>query len=137
MARTASTRGVDELLRLLVAYRLLVYLGGLIAIGTPLALAVAFGVEVSTEARYAIVTASLGLMVATYVGERRVGLDHVDDRTGEPEESYPLGMRAAVLLAVVGVAVGVYLALRGSPIRGLLFVAGALLFAQFAYSHDW
>lgn len=121
------------MLRLLVAYRLLIYLAGLIAVGSPLVLAQVFGVTLSPAARTTVVVVSLAAMIATYLAERRVGLDHVDDRTGEATESYPLRMRAAVAAAVVGLAVGVYVALEMNPFYGLLFVGGAYLFAYIAY----
>lgn len=136
-ARTEAT-GLDGLFRLLVAYRLLVYLAGTVAIGTPLFLAVGFDVEVPGSARTAIVVASLGLMILTYVGERRVGLPEETSATERPDdrETYSLRKRAAVGAAVVGVALGVYIALERNPVIGGLFVLGALLFARIAYGGE-
>ena len=134
--------GVEAVSHLLVAYRLPIYLGGLAVIGAPLAVASAFDVTVPPAARTAVVVASLGLMVATYLAERRVGVpDRSDGRPGgrgasgggREESEYPLAVRAAVALAVLGVAVGVYLGLERDLITGLLFVGGAYLFAYLGY----
>lgn len=131
-----SADGIDALSRLLVAYRLPIYLGGLAAIGAPLAIASAFDVTVPASARTAVVVASLGVMVATYAAERRVGTadSTPGDRTrGDEREEYPFAVRVAVALAVLGVAVGVYVGLERNPLTGLLFVGGAYLFAYLGY----
>ncbi len=120
-------------MRLLVTYRLFVYLGGLIAIGIPLLLQRAYGMELSPGARTAIVVASLALMIVTYVAERRVGRDHLDERTGESRESYSLRLRASVATAVVGLAVGIYAIMEISTATGALFILGAFLFAYMGY----
>jgi hypothetical protein len=120
-------------MRFLVTYRLLVYLGGLIAIGIPLLLQRAYGTELSPGARTAIVVVSLAVMIVTYVAERRVGQDHIDDHTGEPTESYSLRLRASVATAVVGLAVGIYAIMEIDGITGGLFVLGAFLFAYMGY----
>jgi hypothetical protein len=111
---------------------MLVYLGGLIAIGTPLALRRVADVELSPGARTAIVAVSLGLMIVTYIGERRVGHGHLD-RTGGPSESYSVRLRAAIAMAVVGIAVGIYVLMEVSLFAGLLFIVGAYLFAYMGY----
>ncbi|PSP86576.1 hypothetical protein BRC83_00240 [Halobacteriales archaeon QS_1_68_17] len=138
MAPPADRSGLDDLFKLLVGYRLLIYLAGTVAIGTPLFLAVGFGIEVSSGVRTAIVVASLGGMILTYAGERRVGLDGEAAGPGDGGGSaeYPLRKRAAVALAVVGVAVGVYAGIEVNPILGLVFVGGALLFGRFAYGDE-
>ncbi|MFB6124046.1 MAG: hypothetical protein ABEJ78_11395 [Haloferacaceae archaeon] len=136
MASHTSETGLTHLFRFLVAYRMLVYLGGLVAIGVPLFLVRAFGIEVSQGARTAIVLVSLAVMVVTYVGERRVGDDHVDDRTGRSTESYSLRMRLSVALAVLGIAVGVYVAIEVNLVAGLLFVLGAYLFGYLGYRSE-
>jgi hypothetical protein len=128
-------RGFGTLFRFLVAYRLFVYLGGLVAIGIPLALQRAFGTELSPGARTAIVVASLTLMVVTYIGERRVGRDHAEAGTGVEgsAESYSLRLRASVATAVLGLAIGVYAVLEVSWAAGAFFIIGAFLFAYMGY----
>ncbi|MFD1633764.1 hypothetical protein ACOZ4L_13095 [Haloplanus ruber] len=125
-------RPFGTLLRLLVTYRLFIYLGGLIAIGIPLLLQRAYGTELSPGARTAIVAVSLGLMIVTYLGERRVGRDHVD-ATGESAETYSLRLRASIATAVVGLAIGIYVAMEVNPLTGSFFVLGAFLFAYMGY----
>jgi hypothetical protein len=93
----------------LVARRLWVYGGGL---------AVVLGVRSSlapSTARSLVVAGVLSAMVVTYAGE--VWLDADAGSVG----------RLAVAGGVVGVAVGVFLAL-GGDLRGLLFLGGGLLF---------
>lgn len=128
-------RPLWTLFRFLVAYRMFVYLGGLIAIGIPLALQRAFGMELSPGARTAIVVVSLGVMIVTYIGERRVGSDHAQAGTGVEgsSESYSLRLRASIATAVVGVAVGIYVFLEVSRGAGVFFIIGAFLFAYMGY----
>jgi len=126
-------RPFGTLLRLLVTYRLFIYLGGLIAIGVPLFLRRAYGTELSPGARTAIVVVSLGLMIVTYIGERRVGHDHVDAETGESTESYSLRLRASIATAVVGLAIGIYVVMEVNPLTGAFFIIGAFLFAYMGY----
>lgn len=128
----ADAGGLDLLFQFLVAYRLLLYLGGLIAISLPLGLAWAVDVELSPAARTAVVGVSFAVILVTYLAERRVGLDHTDEY-GEPTESYSLRMRMTFVLSLVGVAVGVYLLARGRIGVGLLFLGGAFLFAGMTY----
>lgn len=128
-----SPNALAPLFRFLVAYRIVVYLGGLTVIGVPLLLQRAFDVAVPSSARTALVTVSLALMVVTYLAERRVGYGHVDPQTGESKESYSLRLRLSVAVAVVGVAVGIYVALEVNFVAGLLFVAGAYLFGYLGY----
>ena len=128
----SATRPFGTLLRFLVAYRLFIYLGGLIAIGIPLALQRAYGMELSPGARTAIVVVSLGLMVVTYIGERRVGREHSSAGTGA-EESYSLRLRASIATAVVGLAVGIYVVMEVNPLTGAFFILGAFLFAYMGY----
>ena len=136
MASHARSDGGDPL-ALLAAYRLPIYLGGLIVIGTPLALAEVTGVVVPPAARTAVVAVSLAVMVATYVGERR---DRGRGRAGEGAATgdegrpqYSLCARVAVAAAVIGVAVGIYVAAAGDLVVGLLFALGAYFFAYVAY----
>lgn len=145
MTSHARSNGSDgDPLALLAAYRLPIYLGGLIAIATPLALAEVAGVVVPPAARTAVVAVSLAVMIATYVGERRERARGSAGTATEPgtggdagrgreRPEYSLRARLAVAAAVVGVAVGVYLAAAGDLVVGLLFVFGAYLFGYVAY----
>jgi hypothetical protein len=130
----ASSHTFGTLFRVLVAYRMLVYLGGLIAIGTPLALRRVADITLSPGARTAIVIVSLGLMILTYIGERRVGRE--GDRPAErrkPGERYSFRLRASIALAALGIAVGIYVALEVNRIAGLLFIVGAYFFGYMGY----
>ena len=127
----ADAGGLDPLFRFLVAYRMLLYLAGLIAISLPLGLAWVFGVELDPATRTAVVAVSFAVILLTYLAERRVGLDHTDEY-GEPTESYSLRVRATFVLSLLGVAVGVYFLARGRIGAGLLFLGGALLFGGMA-----
>jgi hypothetical protein len=131
----SAARPFGTLLRFLVAYRLFIYLGGLVAIGIPLALQRAYGMELSPGARTAIVVVSLGLMIVTYLGERRVGRDHSSTGTGVDEEAdaYSLRLRASIATAVVGLAVGIYVVMEINPLTGAFFILGAVLFAYMGY----
>lgn len=129
----SGNRPFGTLFRFLVTYRLFVYLGGLIAIGIPLLLQRAYGMELSPGARTAIVVVSLGVMVVTYIAERSVGQGHIDDQTGESTESYSLRLRASVATAVVGLAVGIYAVMEINTFTGALFIIGAFLFAYMGY----
>lgn len=129
MART-EPNGLDSLFRLLVAYRLLVYFGGLFVIGLPLMFG-ALGIELSGTARVVLVVVTLAVMVLTYIGERRVGFG--DSRTETRSEEYPLKMRLMLALAVLGIAVGIYVALEVNTLTGLLFIAGAYFFGYMGY----
>lgn len=128
------SRGADlaYVARLLVAYRIPLYVGSLIAMSVPLVLTWTFDITLSPAARSTIVAISFGVILVTYLAERRVGLDHTDP-TGASADAYSLRLRASMVLAVVGIAAGLYLLLRGSTGPGLLFLAGALLFFQLAY----
>lgn len=128
-----SSRGFGTLLRFLVTYRLLVYLGGLIAIGIPLVLQRVYGVQLSPGARTAIVVVSLGVMIVTYLAERRVEQDHIDDRTGESTEAYSTRLRVSVATAIVGLAIGVYVSIEVNLLAGALFIIGAFLFGYMGY----
>ncbi|MFC7154442.1 hypothetical protein ACFQPA_03110 [Halomarina halobia] len=120
------------MLDLLVTYRMVVYLGGLLVIALPVVLRSAVGITVPRAVRTALVAVTLAVMVVTYLGERRV---RRAERRGEGtgRRSYPLRTRVAVVVAIVGVAAGLYAALEVDPIFGLLFVGGALLFARLAF----
>jgi len=132
----SSDRPFGTLFRFLVAYRIFVYLGGLIAIGIPLVLQRAYGTELSPGARTAIVVVSLGVMIVTYIAERRVGSSHINQRTGESMESYSLRLRASVATAVVGLAIGIYAVMEINIFTGSLFILGAFFFAYMGYRKE-
>ncbi|MFC5368902.1 hypothetical protein [Salinirubrum litoreum] len=97
------------LFAVLVDRRLWIYGGGLAAV-----LLVRSTLAASTL-RSVVVAGVLSAMVVTYAGE--VWLDADAASVG----------RVAVAVGVVGVAVGVFLTI-GGDLRGLLFLAGGLLF---------
>lgn len=136
MATDANGTALDALLELLVAYRGVVYVGGLLAIGSPLLAVHGFGVEPPRAVRVTVVWVSLGVMILTYVGERRLGTTGTGGRPNEDREPFSLHVRAALVMAVLGVAVGVYAAIEVSLVIGLLFVVGAILFGQFAFRRE-
>ena len=135
MASRSGAAQLDPLFRLLVAYRIPIYFGGLFLIGLPL-LFRALEIELPATARTVLIVVVLVVMVLTYVGERRVGLDHVDPRTGRATEEYSLRLRLSLALAALGVAVGVYVALEVSTITGLLFIIGAYFFGYMGYRSE-
>lgn len=130
MTSRIESSGLTPLFRLLVANRLLVYFGGLFVIGLPLLFA-ALGIELSGTARTVLVVVTLAVMVLTYLGERRLGIP--DSQTETTTQEYPLKMRLALALAVLGVAIGIYVALEVNPLAGLLFIAGAYFFGYMGY----
>ena len=135
--RSRSDAGpVGFLLHFLAAYRILFYLGGILVMSVPLLAAWLFDVTLPEAVRSTIVGVSFAVILLTYLAERRVGLDHVDPTTGSPREPYSRRSRVSVLLALAGVAVGVYLLVTGDAPMGLLFLAGALLFFQLAYRDE-
>ncbi|WP_254535136.1 hypothetical protein [Halomarina litorea] len=123
-------------LGLLVAHRLVVYLGGLLVIAA-LSLASRTGVAVPVEARTAVVVVALGLMVLTYVGERRFqGREGGIDTVGNGRATYSWRTRFAAVMTILGIAAGIYVLLAVDLALGLLFVAGALLFARVAFGGE-
>lgn len=132
MASRSGAEQLDPLFRLLVAYRMLIYFGGLFLIGLPL-LFRELDIEFPATARTVMITVVLAVMVLTYIGERRVGHDHVDPRTGRATERYSLRLRLSLALAAIGVAVGVYVALEVNTLTGLLFIVGAYFFGYMGY----
>ena len=136
MSRRSDAGPFDFLLGFLAAYRILFYLGGLLFMSVPLVVEWTTDVTVPQPVRNAIVAVSFGLLLLTYLAERRVGLDHVDPATGSPREPYSRRTRVTVVLAIGGIAIGVYLLAIGNVGMGLLFLGGALLFFQLAYRAD-
>ncbi|PSP96194.1 hypothetical protein BRC94_13465 [Halobacteriales archaeon QS_5_70_17] len=136
-ATRAAGGPLGRALDLLVAHRMAVYLGGLLVVAAPTALA-RLGVAVPSAVRTAVVGACLSLMAATYVGElrrRRDGADGPTD-TGSSGSGYPLRTRVAAVAAAGGVAAGVYVAAAGRPALGLVFVGGAVLFGRVAFRRE-
>lgn len=132
----SGDRPFGTLFRFLVTYRLFVYLGGLIAIGVPLLIQRAYGTHLSPGARTAIVFVSLGVMIVTYIAERRVGHGHIDEQTGKSTESYSLRLRITLATAVIGLAIGVYAVMEINIPTGALFIIGAFLFAYIGYRKE-
>lgn len=118
-------------MRFLAAHRVSIYVGGLIAILLPRILRIAADITLAPLTRTVIVVGSLLLMVVTYLAERQA---RGDDGAGPTAGDYSTRTRVLVGLAVVGLALGVYLAFEGRPLFGLLFLGGALLFLRIAYT---
>lgn len=124
----------EPLFRLLVAYRLPIYLGGVAVIALPIVLADVFGTVIPAGARTAIVVVTIAVMIATYVGERRLdGTPDGDDATEPDRPTYPLRTRIAMTMALLGVAVGIFVALEVDLAAGILFILGAYLFGYIGY----
>lgn len=137
MASRTDAGALGFLFRFLVAYRILFYLGGLLVMSVPIGAAWILDVVLEEAVRTTIVVVSFGVILLTYIAERRVGLDHVDPATGAPREPYSRQAWASVMLAIVGIAVGVYLVLERNTAMGVLFLVGALLFFQLAYRAEY
>lgn len=116
----------------LMRYRLIVYLLGLLAIAVPVVFSRA-GLTVSAETRTVIVLASLFVMVLTYVVERQFTRQNGANSDQTRNQEYSRQTRAAIGVALIGIAVGGYVGLEIDPLVGLLFVVGALLFVRLAY----
>lgn len=117
----------------LLRYRLVVYVLGLLAIAVPVVLSRA-GLTVSTETRTVIVFASLFAMVLTYVVERQFARQNGVNSDRPQNQEYSRQTRAAIGVALIGIAVGGYVGREIDPLVGLLFVVGALLFVRLAYA---
>lgn len=123
----------ERALGVLVAHRLVVYVGGLLVIAS-LSLVTQAGVSLPPEARTTVWVVALAVMVATYVGERWLaGSEGGIATVANGKATYSLRTRFAALMTVAGVAVGVYVLLAVDLALGLLFVGGALLFARIAF----
>lgn len=143
MAARTDRSGLETLVRSLVAHRAVVYGGGLIAIGLPRALRTAAGIEVATPLRTLLVVASLGLMILTYLGERSADTKDAEPTasgatpaaTSETESGtgYSRRTRTTVAIGLVGIAIGIYVAIEVDTLVGLLFIGGGLLFGRSAY----
>lgn len=130
-ASTGPAAGATALLRVLVDYRLAVYLGGLAVIATPTLLEYA-GVSVALSTRRLIVGLSLATMVVTYLGERRFVHGEGGDGERRAGEAFGWRTRLALVGAIAGIALGVYVAFAVDLLYGAVFVVGAYLFAQLA-----
>jgi 4-hydroxybenzoate polyprenyltransferase len=139
MASRTDSGGYLPLAGILVTYRLPIYVGGLLVISLPLVLSSAFSVVVPETARTVLVGVTLAVMIATYIAERYVGYDRESEsRTGEEDKpTYSLRLRVALALSVVGIAVGIYVALEIAPFTGLLFILGAYLFGYIGYRGEF
>jgi small-conductance mechanosensitive channel len=128
MASCTDSDGHLSFTNTLVANRLPIYIGGLLVISMPLVLSSAFSVVIPKTARTILVGVALTVMVATYIVERHVGYDRErESRTGD-EPRYSLRLRVVLALSIVGIAVGIYVALEIALLTGLLFIVGAYLF---------
>ncbi|MFC5970914.1 hypothetical protein ACFPYI_06170 [Halomarina salina] len=156
-ASTGPAAGATALLHVLVEFRYVVYLGGLAAIAAPTLLEYA-DVSVPLSARRLVVGIVLAVMAVTYLGERRFvhggggrsdAGDHDDgartdsdrrddgERSGERGanqfgDSFDWRTRLALVGAIAGIALGVYVAVAVDLLYGVVFVVGAYLFAQLA-----
>ncbi|PSP72036.1 hypothetical protein BRC86_13530 [Halobacteriales archaeon QS_3_64_16] len=151
MASCANESGFDALLRSLVAHRLAVYVGGLAIIALPALLRGALDLDVPATIRTLLVAAALGAMILTYLGERRVADEaangeqrtqpNAGNRTPEgaastAEPGYSRRTRTTVAIGLIGLAVGIYVAIEIDTIIGVLFVVGGLLFGQSALREE-
>lgn len=128
------------LVDILVTYRLLIYIGGLLVISIPLVLSSAFNVVVPETARTVLVGVTLTVMVVTYIAERYVGYDSESESETPDKEStqtYSLRLRIALALSIIGIAAGIYIAIEIALFTGLLFVFGAYLFGYFGYRGEF
>lgn len=140
---TPDSDAARGLAKLLVTYRMTIYLGGIAILGIPLVLHSVAGVTVSTSGRAALTVSVLALMIATYIAELTVDEGDSDDdgtaasastgSTSDVDGGYPLRTRVSVAMAAIGLAIGVYIGLEESALAGLVFVAGAYFFAYLAY----
>jgi hypothetical protein len=124
----------ERALGVLVAYRLVVYVGGLLVI-VALSVATQTGVAPSADVRTTLFVVVMGLMIATYVGERLLAGRESAPESGD-RTAYSWRTRFAALMTVTGVAVGLYVLLAVDLVLGLLFVGGALLFARVAFGGE-
>lgn len=152
VTRTNSGRHAP-LVDILVTYRLLIYIGGLLVISIPLVLSSAFNVVVPGTARTVLVGVTLIIMIATYIAENYVGYNRENEReqqsveydrenereqqSEDPTHTYSLRLRLALALSTVGIAAGIYIALEIELFTGLLFIFGAYLFGYFGYRGEF
>ena len=137
MASRTDSGGYLPIAGILVTYRLPIYVGGLLVISIPLVLSSAFNVVVPGTARTVLVGVTLAVMIATYIAERYVGYDSESEPRTEDKPTYSLRLRVALALSVVGIAVGIYVALEIAPFTGLLFILGAYLFGYIGYRGEF
>jgi hypothetical protein len=137
MALRTDSGGHLPIAGILVAYRLFIYVGGLLVISIPLVLSSAFSVVVPGTARTVLVGVTLAVMIATYIAERYVGYDSESESHTEDKPTYSLRLRVALAFSVVGIAVGIYVALEIAPFTGLLFILGAYLFGYIGYRGEF
>lgn len=157
MVSRADSSGLNSLFRSLVAYRLVLYSGGVLAIATPLLLRRAFDIELSATTRTSIVGVSFEVMLLTYLGERRVTPVSVEAdeqrgstiatgrapadvgsrRTaGAAEPRYSRKTRTIFAMSLIHLAIGIYVTLEVNLLVGVLFIVGAFLFGQAAFRRN-
>lgn len=136
MAERPDAGSAHELLRFLAAYSLAIYVFGVFVISIPVALAWGFDYYVSEPVRFAVVGASLLVLVLTYVAERRVGFGDGGPMPEERASDYSLETRALLAAAALGVAVGIYAAVEVSYVVAFLFFVGAYLFTRLAFREE-
>lgn len=119
-------------LGLLVAHRLVVYVGGVAAIGSLWALD-AVGVELPQSVRSTVVGVGLAVMLVTYLGELTVGRDGDDAVAGGSAGAYSARTKVVVSVAVLGIAAAVYLGLTGNLTGAAVFAVGSYLFARLGF----
>ncbi|MDY6817808.1 MAG: hypothetical protein SVG88_04025 [Halobacteriales archaeon] len=126
--------GMTALTQFLYANRLPIYIGGLIAILIPRGLRTFTDIRLAPETRTVIVVVTLLFMILTYLAERRVR--GRDDGGSHEDREYDLAVRLAVGMAVIGVAVGIYVTLEVNTLVGILFIIGSYLFGAMAFRRD-
>jgi hypothetical protein len=122
---------------ILVAYRLPIYIGGLLVISIPLILSSAFSVVIPATARTVLVVVTLTVMIATYIAERYVGYDSENELQTDEESTYSMRLRVALAFSIIGIAAGIYIALEIAPFTGMMFIVGAYLFGYFGYRGEF
>lgn len=128
------------LARALATYSLAVYaIGILLIVTTRLVQRGTFAFP--GRMRQALVTATLLVMVVTYLSERRFSRDGAsgsnDDSASEGTVDYSLSARLSMVGAAVGVAMGIYVAVGlDRMFLGGIFLLGAYLFVRMAYHRD-
>lgn len=126
--------------RALATYRYVVYVGGIIVILLPRLLRVTTGISLPLQTRRILVGGALGVMIITYLAERRFARSEGSD-TAKTDVSqspeYSLYARLSLAGAAVGVAIGIYVGYAMERLLlGTLFIFGAYLFVRMGYRHE-
>lgn len=138
---TRSESFIDWIGRALAVYSLVVYLVGLLIILAPTVLRRATDTTLPLRVRRILVGGALGIMIITYLAERRyreTGEEDESDDTGEADlPSYSLYARLSLAGAAIGVAIGIYVGYATERLLvGALFIFGAYLFVRMGYRHE-